>query len=193
MNLTKRQREIVDASIELIARNGIQELTIKNLSKLVGISEPAIYRHFEGKSEILAALLTYFGDLNEEVFKRIDLSGATALGKLESVFGHHFRNFTDNPSFSAVLFSEEIFRNYSDLSKKMSHMMEKARTHVLRFVGEGQAAGEVRDDMPADQLSLILIGSLRLLVTRWRLSGFSFDLVEEGEKLWRVLQSLMEA
>jgi AcrR family transcriptional regulator len=193
MDLTRRQREIIDASIELIARNGIQELTIKNLSSLVGISEPAIYRHFEGKSEILAALLTYFGDLNEGVFKRIADSGTTALGKLESVFGHQFRNFTDNPSFSAVLFSEEIFRNCSDLSKKMFHMMEKARTHVLRFVGEGQTAGEVRGDIPAEQLSLILIGSLRLLVTRWRLSGFSFDLVEEGAKLWRVLQSLVEA
>jgi AcrR family transcriptional regulator len=192
MELSNRQREIIDASIKLIARKGIQELTIKNLSGLVGISEPAIYRHFENKTDILAALIDYFGDLNDKVFKRIDVSCETSLKKLQSVFEHHFSNFTDNPAFSAVLFSEEIFRNDSDLSKKMFQMMQKAQTHVLGFIREGQASGEVRSDIPAEQLSFILIGSLRMQVTRWRLSGFSFDLVKEGEKLWEALMPLVK-
>ena len=51
--LTERQQEILDKSIEIISRKGIQGLTIKNLSKEIGISEPAIYRHFESKTDIL--------------------------------------------------------------------------------------------------------------------------------------------
>ncbi|MCK5088225.1 MAG: helix-turn-helix transcriptional regulator, partial [Melioribacteraceae bacterium] len=47
--MTKRQAEIIDESIKLIADKGIQGLTIKNLSKAIGVSEPAIYRHFENK------------------------------------------------------------------------------------------------------------------------------------------------
>ena len=192
MEFSSRQKEILDASIKLIARKGIQELTIKNLSALVGISEPAIYRHFESKIEILTALLTYFGDRSEEGFKQIAASDRTVLGKLESVFEHHFRNFADNPSFSAVLFSEEIFRNDSRLSTKMFQIMQRAQSHVLRFIMEGQESGELRSHVPAEQLSIILIGSLRLLVTKWRLSGLAFDLVDEGKKLWRALVSMME-
>jgi hypothetical protein len=71
-------------------------------------------------------------------------------------------------------------------------MMQKAQPHVLGFIREGQASGEVRSDIPAEQLSFILIGSLRMQVTRWRLSGFSFDLVKEGEKLWEALMPLVK-
>ena len=58
--MTKRQEEITKEAIKLISEKGIQGLTIKNLSKRIGISEPAIYRHFEGKTDILLNLLLRF-------------------------------------------------------------------------------------------------------------------------------------
>ena len=59
-NLTERQKEIVKTSIDIISDRGIQNLTIKNLSKKIGISEPAIYRHFKNKMEILLSVLSRF-------------------------------------------------------------------------------------------------------------------------------------
>ncbi|MCK5675079.1 MAG: helix-turn-helix transcriptional regulator, partial [Spirochaetales bacterium] len=50
-DLTKRQRQIIDISINIISERGIQDLTMKNLSSQLGISEPAIYRHFESKKK----------------------------------------------------------------------------------------------------------------------------------------------
>ena len=61
--LTVRQQEIVEKSIRLISEKGIQGFTIKNLAKSVGISEPAIYRHFESKIEILITILNQFVEL----------------------------------------------------------------------------------------------------------------------------------
>ena len=46
MKLTKRQNEIIDTALNLTASGGIQNLTIKNLADALGITEPAIYRHF---------------------------------------------------------------------------------------------------------------------------------------------------
>jgi AcrR family transcriptional regulator len=54
---TERQKEILDTALDLISQKGIQGLTIKNLSKKIGISEPAIYRHYENKIEILLKYL----------------------------------------------------------------------------------------------------------------------------------------
>ena len=51
--LSERQKEIINASLEIIAENGIQSLTIKNLSKKIGLVESAIYRHYESKTQIL--------------------------------------------------------------------------------------------------------------------------------------------
>lgn len=49
-DFTVRQKQIIQQSIQLIADKGIQGLTIKNISKSIGISEPAIYRHFDNKN-----------------------------------------------------------------------------------------------------------------------------------------------
>ena len=57
---TSRQIEIMEAATARIDKHGIQNLTIKNLAADIGLSEPALYRHFKGKNEILLSLLNYF-------------------------------------------------------------------------------------------------------------------------------------
>ena len=54
---TDRQKEIISVSLDLISEKGIQGLTIKNLAQRIGITEPAIYRHYENKIHILLASL----------------------------------------------------------------------------------------------------------------------------------------
>ena len=57
---TDRQIEIMEAATNRISKYGIQNLTIKTLAEDIGLSEPALYRHFKSKNEILLCLLEYF-------------------------------------------------------------------------------------------------------------------------------------
>ena len=50
---TGRQIEIMEAATDRISKYGIQNLTIKTLATDIGLSEPALYRHFSSKNEIL--------------------------------------------------------------------------------------------------------------------------------------------
>jgi len=61
-------------------------------------------------------------------------------------------------------------------------MSENINT-FFKIIKNGQNRGELRSDVPAEQLSNMLMGAIRLLVTRWRLSGFAFDLKSEGKIL----------
>ena len=61
MPLTTRQKQITQIALELIASGGIQNLTIKNIAAQLKITEPAIYRHFSTKAEIITAMLRRFG------------------------------------------------------------------------------------------------------------------------------------
>ncbi len=62
MSFTAKQKKIINAAIELIAEKSIQQLTIKNLSKKLGVTEGALYRHFPGKLDILLGILMMFKD-----------------------------------------------------------------------------------------------------------------------------------
>ncbi len=85
---TERQQQIVEIAIKLIADKGIQNLTTKNLAKEIGISEPAIYRHFSNKLEILKAVITNFQIKMKPALEKLKKS-LNSLNKIENFILEH--------------------------------------------------------------------------------------------------------
>jgi len=190
-SLTHRQSQIVTEAINIISKQGIQGLTIKNLSKKIGISEPAIYRHFDSKIEILLTILDTFKENKQLALTKIAVDNISAMQKLEAIFFHHFRVFDDKPALTAVIFSEEIFKNDLRLSEKVLSIMKTNQQVLFDILENGQSNNEIRNDISVKQLALIIMGSLRLFITQWRLSGFSFNLEKDGGDLWDSIKRLI--
>ncbi|MBF8193639.1 TetR family transcriptional regulator [Nonomuraea sp. K274] len=56
-NRGKRRTEIVEAAARLFAARGFHGVSIEDIGGAVGISGPALYRHFSGKEALLAEML----------------------------------------------------------------------------------------------------------------------------------------
>ena len=189
---TERQIQIIEKSIELIANQGIQGFTIKNLSKAIGISEPAIYRHFDSKTGILIAILNNFKEMSEMMsFMIVEIEG-TAIEKVKFLFSKMFEIFAEQPAIISVIFSEEIFQNEIVLKEKILEIHNIQQSNIEGVIGEGQADKSIRLDIDKATIALILMGSLRLLVKRWELNQQNFNLEKEGEKLMDSFKVLME-
>jgi len=192
MNFTARQNEIIHTAIELIAESGIQQLTIKNLSKRIGIAESAIYRHFSSKLDILLGILDLFKENKEEMLRRVQVMSKSPLEQMRLLFEERFKSFNSQPAIAAVIFSEEIFRNDRRLSEKVFQIMQTNQQILLEVIRNGQAVEEFRKDIAADQMAFIIIGALRLIVSKWHLSDYAFDLQAEGKKLWDSIEKMVK-
>ena len=188
---TERQKEIIEVALNLINEKGIQGLTIKNLSKRIGISEPAIYRHYDSKTDILIAILDVFNSNTEQIFKKELQNVDNSIDRIEHLFTKHFTAFSAKPSLVSVIFSEEIFRNEPLLIDKISRVIDKNHEILSGIVSVGQDNGEIRTDIGADHLSTIIIGTLRLFVKRWQFSNFSYNLPDEGKELIESIKHLI--
>lgn len=188
---TERQQEIIETALGLINEKGIQGLTIKNLSKRLGITEPAIYRHFENKIQILIALLDLLKKNTSGIFESELNSDEMAVRKIERLFEKHFKSFAEMPSLTSVVFSEEIFRNEEKLISKISEVIEHNNQTLLAILTEGQRNNEIRNDIEAGNLVIFIMGALRLFVKRWQFSGFTFNLENEGAKLIESVKRLI--
>jgi AcrR family transcriptional regulator len=70
--------EILDATKELLARTGrVDAVSIREISKMVGISAPSIYRHFSDKDELIEAVVV-------QVFEDLDAVMRAATDPTES-------------------------------------------------------------------------------------------------------------
>ena len=189
--MTDRQNEIVDVSLQLIADKGIQGFTIKNLAKKIGFTESAVYRHFESKIEILTAILDMFKNKSTQFLTQESNANVSAIAKIENLFLTHFKVFTATPSLVAVIFSEELFRNETLLSTKVNSIMTNFSQSLTSIIEFGQKNGEIRGDINAQHLATMLMGSIRMLAKQWYMSNHSFDLIEKGGDLINSLRILI--
>ena len=190
-NLTKRQKEIIDVTIKLIADKGIQNLTIKNISEMMEISEPAIYRHFKSKHDILITLLDTFENNFNAMIDDITALEISSVEKIQKFFLLRCEKIAQNPDIAKVIFSEEIFQNEKALSEKVHSIMKKNQKVISSIIKDAQDHGELRSDISKEHMSMIILGSLRLLITRWRLKDHSFDLVDESKSIWNSLLKMI--
>ncbi len=190
--MTERQNEIINASIKLIAEKGIQGLTIKNLAKAIKVSEPALYRHFESKTAILVAILDSFKSLMPNISDVMMMDGKTSLEKIAFIFGKYFNRFTNTPQLVSVIFSDEIFKNDKMLSARIAKLMQSNEEMFYSIIKAGQSTGEIRNDISAKHLAIIIMGSFRILVKKWEISEYIFDLEKEGRNLFNSIKIMLK-
>lgn len=181
MDMSDRQEEIVVTALRLISERGIQELTMKKIAGAIGITEPALYRHYESKLEILSAVIDTMAAARHAILRDSLKDGQGAAAAISVFFLGHARLFAGEPSMTVILFSEDLFRSHEALSERVAAMIGDAMRHLETELRQGVEAHAFRDDLDAATASLLLVGGFRQLVSSWRLSGYSFSLEERTE------------
>ena len=192
MDLTSRQIEIIDASKDLIGEKGVQTLTIKNLANKMSFSEPALYRHFKDKTEIIKALLVFHKDIIQSGVLNILNSKKDTLKKFEEILKFKFAHIEKNPALVMVIFSETSFQYNSVLSKVVRKILEERTKKIITLIEIGQQEGSIRQDIDAVQLATIFLGCIRTTILSWKLAGFKTDLKSDGGKIWETLKILLK-
>lgn len=192
-DFTERQIEIMEAATLRIDQYGIQELTIKNLATDLGLSEGALYRHFKSKNEILLGLLSYFIlEMKDRVAAIISKEELTPTEQLKEIFASQLNAFLKTPAIVSVVFSEGIFQFNKDLSEKVSAMMELMQDHISTIIKKGQGEGLYRELIGPATISVIIMGSMRMTVLKWKLSGHKSNLIKDGSTVLDGLLNMIE-
>ena len=53
------KHDLIEISIRIISEKGFDQLSLRNISKLCGVSHNAIYRHFDSKEQLITACRQY--------------------------------------------------------------------------------------------------------------------------------------
>jgi len=181
--MSDRQDEIVATALHLISEDGIQELTMKKIAASIGVTEPALYRHFTSKSQILSAVVDSMAMARSALLKESAAGGPDAESIIVSFFVGHARLFTREPALTVILFSEDLFRNDKALSERIAMIVGDTMHTIQQALADGVRHGTLRPDLEPSTAALLLVGGFRQLVSSWRLEGCQFSLEEQTERL----------
>ena len=191
MEIKERQLEIIEAAGEILTESGLTGLTTKNLAAKMGFSESALYRHFKSKEEIVLTMLKYLAkDMDNRLEKAIAEFERPA-DKIGALFNNQFTFFKRNPHFLIAIFSDGLLEASQEINLAISKIMGITKKLLIQIIQEGQKQNQFTKLIPAQELAHIIMGSFRLHMLQWRISGFDFDLKLKGNKLMANLLMLM--
>lgn len=180
MELSERQLEIIETASRRIDQYGIQNLTTKNLAADMGLSEPALYRHFKDKDDILTHLLDYFKNEMKVRIEAVIDEEEKGANELRAIFHSQLKALAEKPAIVSVIFSEGIFRYDKKLSSKVKQVMKMMQGFVEKNIEFGQLNGHYKKGLSASILTTVITGSMRMVVLKWKLSGNKTNLQNDG-------------
>lgn len=190
MNLTKRQQDIISIASRQIAAHGVKKLTIKTISKELGVTEPALYRHFSSKQEILQTLIScYAEDVNASLEK--GHQAKTGLEQLQEYLLSREERYAVSPEWGRLSFCEELFYNDEGLAQDILALFNKVRLELEAMIVRGQKDGSIRRDIPVRGIYLLVFGAHRILLTEWCYNNFKFDYPKEVDSLREEIRILL--
>lgn len=138
----KRQEQIKKAVLKIITKEGLHNLSIRNLAKKVGITEGAIFRHFESKRAIIISILDDVKkDLMSEL-RSITQSTYSTEDRLYMFLMCHTKYLVKNKGVSILLFSEAAHLNYREVRKRFHSIISEQEMLISTIIKDGIKEGK---------------------------------------------------
>lgn len=191
-DLTDRQKEILHAAIDIVSKRGFSRLTIRNVAAAVGVTEPAVYRHFPNKLALLTAMLEDLQSAIMPHFLALRDGVQNPQQRFTGFIRNLFEEFKLRPAYAPFIFSEEIFHNEPQLRAKLQDVLNENISVLTSAFESLQIEKVCRDDTAARELALITLASIRLAVSRWHINEGKVRLKDLADRLVETLSTLFE-
>ena len=135
------RQALVDAALQLIEQRGPTGFTLSEAAKQAGVPPPAVYRHFEGREDLIAeaALQGYeiFGDLIEYAYESGQPSALQAFEATGRAYLAFARKY---PGHYIAMFESGVQVNrtaaLATVANRANGVLEKAATDLSQHIPE---------------------------------------------------------
>lgn len=188
-----RKAEIVAAALRLADELGPDRLTTRAVADAIGLTQPAIFRHFPNKQALWQAVA-------DEITETIMAAWETALAKdsapekrLVALVLTQLRQIEANPAIPAILHSRELQIENAELRRSLRVLMTGFQKLLLAELARAREAGLFRADLAPDDGAVLLVSLVQGMAIRWSLGDRGFPLVKEGARLLDAQMALFRA
>jgi AcrR family transcriptional regulator len=178
-----RKQEIVEAALRLADSQGPERLTTDAVAEAVGLTQPAIFRHFPKKLDLWEAVARRIGAMMEARWKAAHGEGASPIEEIQALVEAQLRLIQGTPAIPAILFSRELHARNEGLRTIFHALLTRFHQMIADRASRARDAGLLRTDVDPQDAALLIIALIQGLVVRWSISGRSFDLPAEGARL----------
>jgi AcrR family transcriptional regulator len=184
---------IAQEALGLLARQGIQGMSIAELADRVGLVPSGIYRHFKGKEDILDAVFELLGSRLKAILDAATESSSNSIEALERLFHSHVRLLQENPGIPRIVFSEGIFSDDAHRKGKVWEIVRAYLDGVSEIIRAGQEERSVRLDLEPNSGAIMFLGLIQPLIILIQVTEGAFDVESHVRVVWPMFLEMVTA
>ncbi len=189
MNTSKKEK-ILETAIKIIDKEGFSALSMKRVGELVGITEPAVYRYFKSKENLVNEIFTKIISIHKSIAEKYS-DTEDELSKIEEILTSQLEYYEKNREITAVIFSLDAFSYSPTIKENITKIMKEREILMVSLIRGAQEKGSIKKINPT-HITKMIAGSIMLLVVSWRTENYSFSLLERGKELIESIKSIIK-
>ena len=182
-----KRQEILDVALDQFAKNGYDRTSVREIARLVGLSQAGLLHYFSNKEELFTEVLRRRDTRNEELYDANRGDPVTTEG-LISIVDHN----AAEPGLVRlfVSMSAEATDVESPARSFFEDRYRRIRSGLARDVKQKQADGEISADLDPDVIASLIIAAADGLQIQWLLDPDGTNMGSELEQLWSAFREV---
>ncbi len=165
----QRIRDILRVGREVLAEKGYERATTTEIAQRLGISEATVFTYFRGKRELCVRVI---GDWYDEIIAAMEAGlprEQTVRAQLAFFIETHLRLFLIHGTGLCALVLSEGRSRGQELGESFLPLQRRYTAPLMDLLARGQAAGEIRADIPLRLLRPMVLGPMEHIL--WEVVG----------------------
>lgn len=168
----RTHRRIYETAIDLMCDQGYEKVTIEQICTASGVSRSSFYYHFKTKPEIVCAYFDQLGELTPERLA-IVFAAPTACEKAIRMQLSYFVDRANRRYLELyIIHMKEYLVSARESHTRSSQAMAQV---LLPLILQAQAAGEIRNQTPPEQLCAAAVSLQWGNMYQWCIARGGFD------------------
>ncbi|WP_291010032.1 TetR/AcrR family transcriptional regulator [Hydrogenophaga sp.] len=189
-----RQASLIAAALALAAERSPAEVTTAQLAQAIGVTQGAVFRHFESKEAIWLAVLD---DSSERLLASLALAAEShavdGLKALEAVFAAHVAFVIEHPGLPRLVFQELQRPQDTLLKSHVRRLMHDYRLLLLGLLKRTKEQGRLAPSTDLASATVLFMGAIQGLVMQALVSGDVAAMRAQAPPVFQVLRAGLSA
>ena len=167
-------------TLDLLEETPLACLTTRQIAKQLGLSQPALFRHFRSREAILLAVMHKAQTDLSIIADAVLHDESEPKERLASLATRLLAHVEEHPGLARLLFSPPEKGPLRDLLRQLVSMQ---RTLISQLVKDGQVLSVFRRDIPSGDAALYLMGMIQGIVLRSQLEDTDIALSAQANTM----------
>lgn len=178
-----RKSEIEQTTLDLAFKIGPSQVTTGMIAKKLGLTQPAIYRHYPKKDDIWAAIAAHLGEQINQNIAASQNGDPAPIEQLKKLVLGHLQLVRENPALPEFMVIRDKTDGHIVVQDSIQEAMTAFRAALISGIKAAIDAGSFRADLDENDAATLIFGVIQSLVLRMMVTRNPAILTKDGSRL----------